>query len=143
MPFVLAIDQGTSSSRAVVYDGHDGRVLASAQHAFDAVYPADGWVEQAPEALWRTVLDAGREAIAASGVAASEIAAIGIVNQRETTLLWDAETGAAVGNAIVWQDRRTAERCQRILDDGLKPRSPKSRGSWSIRTSRARSSSGC
>ena len=119
MPFVLAIDQGTSSSRAVVYDGDDGRVVASAQHAFDAVYPADGWVEQDPEALWRTVLDVGREAIAASGAGASEIAAIGIVNQRETTLLWDAETGAAQGNAIVWQDRRTAERCQRMRDEGV------------------------
>ena len=120
MPFVLAIDQGTSSSRAVVFDA-DGREAASAQRPFDALYPADGWVEQDPETLWRTVLETGREAIARSGVPATEIAAIGIVNQRETTLLWEADTGTPVGNAIVWQDRRTAEQCRRIRDDGVEP----------------------
>ena len=120
MPFVLAIDQGTSSSRAVVFDP-DGHVVATAQRAVEAVFPADGWVEQDPQALWESVLAVGREAIAASGVAPAEIAAIGIVNQRETTLAWDARTGDALGNAIVWQDRRTTEQCQRIRDDGVEP----------------------
>lgn len=120
MPYVLAIDQGTSSSRAVVF-GADGRQVASAQRPVEAVFPADGWVEQDPEALWRSVLAVGREAIAASGVAPGQVAAIGIVNQRETALAWDARTGDAIGNAIVWQDRRTAEQCQRIRDDGVEP----------------------
>ena len=120
MPYVLAIDQGTSSSRAVVFDA-DGREVATAQHPVEAVFPANGWVEQDQEALWRSVLATGREAIAASGVAPGRIEAIGIVNQRETTLAWDAHTGAALGNAIVWQDRRTAEQCQRIRDDGVEP----------------------
>ena len=120
MPYVLAIDQGTSSSRAVVFDG-DGREVAAAQRPVEAVFPADGWVEQDPEALWDSVLAVAREAIAASGVAPWQIEAIGIVNQRETTLTWDAHTGAALGNAIVWQDRRTAEQCQRIRDDGVEP----------------------
>ena len=118
MSFVLAIDQGTSSSRAVVFAA-DGREIASAQQPVDTRFPADGWVEQDPEALWRTVLATGREAISASGVAPTAIAAIGIVNQRETTLAWDANTGAPFGSAIVWQDRRTAERCQRLRDEGL------------------------
>ena len=120
MPYVLAIDQGTSSSRAVVFDA-DGRELATAQRPVEAVFPADGWVEQDPQALWSSVLAVGREAIATSGVTPEQIAAIGIVNQRETTLAWDARTGDAHGNAIVWQDRRTAEHCQRIRDDGVEP----------------------
>ena len=120
MPFVLAIDQGTSSSRAVVFDA-DGREVAAAQRPVEAVFPADGWVEQDPEALWQSVLAVAREAIAESGVAPRQIEAIGIVNQRETTLAWDAHTGTALGNAIVWQDRRTAEQCRRIRDDGVEP----------------------
>ncbi len=118
MPHILAIDQGTSSSRAVVFDAN-GRQKASAQQPFESHYPHDGWVEQDPETLWRTVLDTGREAIARSGVPVADISAIGIVNQRETTLLWDADTGEAVGNAIVWQDRRTAERCQAMAREGI------------------------
>ena len=84
-------------------------------------FPADGWVEQDPEALWRSVLATAREAIAESGLASRQIEAIGIVNQRETTLAWDAHTGVALGNAIVWQDRRTAAQCQRIRDEGVEP----------------------
>lgn len=118
MPHLLAIDQGTSSSRAIVFDGA-GRPLAVAQRPLDQQFPQDGWVEQSPEALWQSVLAVGREAIAASGVAASGIAAIGIANQRETTLLWDARSGEAIGNAIVWQDRRTAERCDQVRSDGM------------------------
>ena len=115
---VLAIDQGTSSSRAIVFDAA-GRAVASAQRPLDQLFPKDGWVEQDAEALWQSVLAAGREAIAASGVAAHGIAAIGITNQRETTLLWEAATGATVGNAISWQDRRTAPRCEQARADGM------------------------
>ena len=118
MTHLLAIDQGTSSSRAIVFDA-EGRAIASAQHPVDQLFPRDGWVEQDAEALWRGVLAAGRDAIAAAGVAAKSIAAIGITNQRETTLLWDARTGATIGNAISWQDRRTAARCERARADGM------------------------
>lgn len=115
---LLAIDQGTSSTRAIVFDA-EGRAVGSAQRPFDQLFPRAGWVEQDAEALWRGVLAAGRDAIAAAGVAASRIAAIGITNQRETTVLWDAQTGAPVGNAISWQDRRTAARCERTRADGM------------------------
>ncbi|MDE0039797.1 MAG: FGGY family carbohydrate kinase, partial [Gammaproteobacteria bacterium] len=117
---LLAIDQGTSSSRAIVFDAQ-GRVAATGQRPFDQFFPQDGWVEQDPEALWQSTLGAAREAIEASGVAPSSIAAIGIANQRETTLVWDAATGAPVANAIVWQDRRTAERCDRARQEGMEP----------------------
>ena len=120
MAYLLAIDQGTSSSRAIVFD-QDGRVVAAGQRTFDQLFPHDGWVEQEPEALWQATLAAAREAIAESGVAPASIAAVGIANQRETTLVWDAETGQPFGNAIVWQDRRTAERCERARRDGMEP----------------------
>jgi glycerol kinase len=115
---IMAIDQGTSSSRAIIFDLH-GQVLGVGQEQFDASYPADGWVEQDPEVLWRTTLAAGRAALAAAGVGASDIAAIGITNQRETTLVWDRRTGECVHPAIVWQDRRTADRCNAMHSDGL------------------------
>ena len=120
MAHLLAIDQGTSSSRAIVFDA-EGRVAGTGQRPFDQFFPQDGWVEQDPEALWQSTLGAAREAIAASGAAPSSIAAIGIANQRETTLVWDAATGEPVGNAIVWQDRRTAERCDRARREGIEP----------------------
>ena len=116
MPNLLAIDQGTSSSRAIVFD-HEGKALGSAQREFDQLFPRDGWVEHDPETIWATVLEVGRAALAAAGIAARELAGIGITNQRETTLVWDAETGRAHHNAIVWQDRRTAERCDRLRAD--------------------------
>lgn len=112
---ILAIDQGTSSTRAAVFD-REGRMVAVAQRSLDQIHPRNGWVEQAPEAIWRSVLAAGREALAASGGA---VDAIGITNQRETTLLWDAVTGEPVANAISWQDRRTAERCERLRSAGM------------------------
>jgi glycerol kinase len=118
MSRIMAIDQGTSSSRAIVFD-LEGRVLGVGQQDFDSSYPADGWVEQDPEVLWRTTLTAGRAALAAAGLEAADVRAIGITNQRETTLLWDRRTGECLHPAIVWQDRRTADRCEAIRADGL------------------------
>lgn len=117
MPYTLAIDQGTSSSRALVY--HDGRPVAAGQRVFDQSFPADGWVEQDPEALWSTVVEAVRDALGAASIEPKQVAAIGIANQRETTVLWDAETGAAVYPAIGWQDRRTAKRCAAMRREGV------------------------
>lgn len=114
----MAIDQGTSSSRAIIFDG-TGQAMASAQHEFDQQFPRDGWVEQDPELLWQTTLAAGRDALAASGLRADQLAGIGITNQRETTLVWDRATGVPVTNAIVWQDRRTAARCDEMRREGM------------------------
>jgi glycerol kinase len=118
MRHVMAIDQGTSSSRAIIFDPQ-GNIVGVGQQHFDMLFPADGWVEQDPEVLWQTTLAAGREAVDAAGLAVTEIAAIGITNQRETTLVWDRQTGECVYNAIVWQDRRTADRCNAMRRDGL------------------------
>ena len=115
--YLLALDQGTSSSRAIVFDTH-GRAVAVAQQEFDTSYPADGWVEQDPEVLWATTLESARRAVAGAGVAAADIAALGITNQRETVLLWDRQTGVCVHPAIVWQDRRTHERCEALKAEG-------------------------
>ena len=117
MPQILAIDQGTSSSRALVF--RDGRVAAVGQRTFDQAFPAAGHVEQDPEALWRTTLGAAKDALAGAGIEARDVAAIGIANQRETVVLWDADTGAAVHPAIGWQDRRTAERCGAMVAEGV------------------------
>lgn len=119
MTLVLAIDQGTSSSRAILFDLAAARAQGTGQQEFASRFPHDGWVEQNPETIWRTTLSACREAIANAGVGGSDIAAVGITNQRETTLLWDRQTGACVQDAIVWQDRRTADRCARLRADGL------------------------
>ena len=116
--FLLAIDQGTSSSRTVIY-GHDARVVASAQQEFPQIYPKPGWVEHDPEAIWKSVTAVTRGAMQKAGAVAADITAIGITNQRETTLIWDRETGECVYNAIVWQDRRTADYCQQLKSDGL------------------------
>jgi glycerol kinase len=112
-PFVLAIDQGTTSTRSIVFDGDFG-IAAMAQETFPQHYPAPGWVEHDPEDLWRTTVSTMRAAIAKAGLNAGDIAAIGIANQRETTLVWERETGRPVYNAIVWQDRRTAPRCEQL-----------------------------
>ncbi|NJN52111.1 MAG: glycerol kinase GlpK, partial [Gammaproteobacteria bacterium] len=118
MGLILAIDQGTSSTRSIVFDA-DGRVLGAAQLEFDQIFPRDGWVEHDPERIWETVVETGRAALAAAGVSASALDGIGITNQRETTLVWDASTGEPLHNAIVWQDRRTAARCDEIRSDGM------------------------
>jgi glycerol kinase len=116
--FLLAIDQGTSSSRTVIYD-HDARAVASDQQEFSQIYPQPGWVEHDPEAIWKSVTAVTRGAMQKAGAVASNISAIGITNQRETTVIWDRETGKCVHNAIVWQDRRTAEYCQSLKSDGV------------------------
>jgi len=118
--FILAIDQGTSSSRTVIYD-HSTRVVASAQQEFPQIYPQSGWVEHDPEAIWESVRAVTLKAMAEAQAGPDEITAIGITNQRETTLVWDRESGECVYNAIVWQDRRTAEYCRLLKSKGLEP----------------------
>lgn len=119
--YVLAIDQGTTSSRAIVFD-RDGRAIGSGQKELRQHFPKDGWVEHDPEDIWRDTLAVCRQAIAAAGLAAGDLAGIGITNQRETTVLWERGTGSPVHHAIVWQDRRTAEACRRLVADGLEER---------------------
>ena len=118
MTHILAIDQGTTSTRAILFD-HTLSVLSSAQQEFTQHYPDSGWVEHDPADLWQTTLQTCQAAIENSGVAAESIAAIGITNQRETTLVWDRTTGQPVGNAIVWQDRRTSDMCKALKARGL------------------------
>ena len=113
MTYILALDQGTSSSRAIVYD-EAGTVVGSAQQSIDSTYPQDGWVEQDPAMIWSSILAVGRQAIAAANIAPAAITGIGITNQRETTLLWERETSRTLYNAIVWQDRRSAAYCERL-----------------------------
>jgi len=108
--YVMALDQGTTSSRAIVFDRR-GLPVASHQQEFRQIYPQPGWVEHDPQDLWRTQLACAQAALKAAGIAARDLAAIGIANQRETTLLWERTSGAALGPAIVWQDRRTAAAC--------------------------------
>ncbi len=120
MTFVLAIDQGTTSSRAILFDGAM-QVAAVAQEEFAQHFPAPGWVEHDPSDLWSTVAATTRAAIEKARIAPGDIAAIGITNQRETTLVWDRKTGEPVHRAIVWQDRRTADLCRRLKDEGLEP----------------------
>ena len=114
---ILALDQGTTSSRTLLVD-HDGRIVASAQQAVGQTYPAPGWVEQDPLALWRAQLDTARAVLAARPAAAAAVAAVGLANQRETAVVWERATGAPVAPAIVWQDRRTAATCRALADAG-------------------------
>jgi glycerol kinase len=114
---ILAIDQGTTSTRAIVFDAA-AQPVATAQAEFPQHYPAPGWVEHDPEDIWRDTLATAREAIAKAGLSAAQIAAIGITNQRETTVIWDRASGEPIHNAIVWQDRRTAEICHALKAQG-------------------------
>jgi glycerol kinase len=116
--YVLALDQGTTSSRAIVFAAPALEPVAAAQREFPQHYPASGWVEHEPEDLWQSSLAVMREAIAKAGIGPSEIAAIGIANQRETTLLWDRDSGRPIHRAIVWQDRRTAAACAALSEAG-------------------------
>ena len=115
---LLALDQGTSSSRALVF-APDGAILALAQREFEQFYPRPGWVEHDPEEIWSSTLDVAREALAEAGLKAKDLAGIGITNQRETTMLWDRRSGKPLHRAIVWQDRRTASRCSSLRAEGL------------------------
>ena len=117
MAYVLALDQGTTSSRSILFD-HDGRIVESAQREFRQIFPAPGFVEHDPEEIWTSQTETAVEALGRAKLRASDVAAVGITNQRETTLVWDRETGRPVGNAIVWQDRRTAGFCDRLRADG-------------------------
>ena len=115
--YILAMDQGTTSSRAIIFD-QQYAIVEQAQQEFAQHFPDSGWVEHSPADIWQTSLDTARQALANSGISADQIAALGITNQRETTLLWDRQTGEPVYNAIVWQDRRTADYCSKLKDQG-------------------------
>jgi len=115
---LLALDQGTSSSRSIVFDAA-GRIVSMAQRELRQIYPQPGWVEHDPMEIWQTQLDTAREALQRAGLQAADLAGIGITNQRETTVLWDRRTGVPVHHAIVWQDRRTEPLCRQLRDEGL------------------------
>ncbi|WP_271895467.1 glycerol kinase GlpK [Candidatus Phyllobacterium onerii] len=116
--YILAIDQGTTSSRAIVFD-KNRKVVGKSQQEFTQIYPQSGWVEHDPEEIWRSVLKTCEVAIENAKIEAGDVAAIGITNQRETVIVWDKETGKPIHNAIVWQDRRTAPLCQKLKKQGL------------------------
>jgi glycerol kinase len=120
VPYVLALDQGTTSSRALLFD-QQGAVRAVAQREFDQIFPQPGWVEHNPEQIAASQIAVALEAMTHAGAQASDVAAIGIANQRETTIVWNRETGQPVYNAIVWQDRRTADFCERLRSEGHGP----------------------
>jgi glycerol kinase len=117
MPHVLALDQGTTSSRAILFD-HDGTVAGVAQREFPQIFPQPGWVEHDPQEIWTSQIAVATEVLARARVQPGDIVAIGITNQRETTILWDRESGRPIANAIVWQDRRTADLCDRLKAGG-------------------------
>ncbi|MBP6514879.1 MAG: glycerol kinase, partial [Steroidobacteraceae bacterium] len=117
---VLALDQGTTSSRSILFD-HAGNIVAVAQREFEQHFPRSGWVEHDPDDIWASQAATMAEVMARANVSPREISAIGITNQRETTVLWDRATGRPVARAIVWQDRRTAEACDRLRAAGHEP----------------------
>ena len=117
MTYLLALDQGTSSSRSIIFRP-DGSILASAQAEFRQIYPQPGWVEHDPEEIWQSQLATARQALSQAGVSASSMASVGITNQRETTVVWRRDTGQAIYNAIVWQDRRAEPQCLRLRQAG-------------------------
>ena len=118
MAYLLALDQGTTSSRAIVFD-HSGRIVALAQEPFEQHFPHPGWVEHDPTEIWHTQLATARAALEQAGLTAGDLAAVGITNQRETVVLWERSSGRPVSHAIVWQDRRTAELTDRMKREGL------------------------
>jgi glycerol kinase len=120
MSYILSLDQGTTSSRAIVFD-HDGTVKAVAQKEFTQIFPQAGWVEHDPQDIWTSQIGVAVEALGRGQIRPKDVAAIGITNQRETTIVWDRETGTPIANAIVWQDRRTADYCERLKAEGAGP----------------------
>ena len=117
MGYVLAIDQGTTGSTAMIMD-ETTAIVGRGYQEFPQIYPKPGWVEHNPEEIWKSVLAAIAQAISDAAIDKSKIAAVGITNQRETSLLWQKDTGQPLGNAIVWQDRRTADICEKLRSDG-------------------------
>ena len=115
---ILAFDQGTTSSRSIIFD-HEGKVTASAQKEFRQIYPKPGWVEHDPMEIWSSQSSTAAEAISRAALSSDSIAAVGVTNQRETTIVWDKDSGRPVYNAIVWQDRRTADYCRKLKKDGV------------------------
>ena len=120
MTYLLALDQGTSSSRSIVFDA-EGHVVAQAQQELTQIYPQPGWVEHDPQEIWRTQLATARDALAKAGIQASAVRAVGITNQRETTVVWNRATGLPIHHAIVWQDRRAEPTCVALRERGLTP----------------------
>ena len=118
MKYIMSIDQGTTSSRAIIFD-RSANIVSVAQKEFTQIFPANGFVEHDPEEMYSTELEVCREAMHSAGAAACDIAAIGITNQRETTIVWDKHTGKPVYNAIVWQCRRTSGFCNELKKRGL------------------------
>jgi len=118
MKYMLALDQGTTSSRAIIFNRQSG-IVAIAQKEFTQIYPKPGWVEHDPSEIWETQLKVARAALRKAGLKAQDIAGIGITNQRETTVAWNRATGQPIGPAIVWQDRRTASFCDELRADGM------------------------
>jgi glycerol kinase len=117
MAYILSLDQGTTSSRSILF-GKDGNIVAHGHREFKQIYPQGGWVEHDPFDILTSQMSSVVEVLGKAGVRARDLAAVGITNQRETTIVWDRETGKPVYNAIVWQDRRTAERCNQLKADG-------------------------
>ncbi|HEX4298683.1 MAG TPA: FGGY family carbohydrate kinase, partial [Devosia sp.] len=115
--YILAIDQGTTSSRAIVFNDLQ-QIVGMGKMEFTQHFPASGWVEHVPEEIWATCLWSAKTALKKAGIAAADVAAIGITNQRETTIVWDRATGKPIHNAIVWQDRRTAAACEKLKRAG-------------------------
>ena len=118
MTYLLALDQGTSSSRSIIFDA-EGRLVAQAQQELPQIYPRTGWVEHDPEEIWRTQLATARNALANARLQAHQIRAVGITNQRETTVVWNRKTGTPIHHAIVWQDRRAEPTCVELRKRGL------------------------
>src|SRR3954469_4362113 len=118
--YILALDQGTTSSRAIVF-GRSGEIIAVAQKEFQQIYPQPGWVEHNPLEIWASQNSTAVEALSKANLTTDNIAAVGVTNQRETTLVWDRETGKPVYNAIVWQDRRTSDYCAKLKREGAEP----------------------
>jgi len=121
MPYILALDQGTTSTRSIVFDG-DGVALSQAQIALEQIFPRPGWVEHDARLIWDNQLETARAAISQAGIHAADLTAIGVTNQRETVVIWDRATGAPIHNAIVWQDRRTSAACDALIAAGHDPR---------------------
>ncbi len=116
--YILSLDAGTTSNRAILFN-HSGEIIESAQEEFEQIYPQAGWVEHNAQTIWETQLSVIRKVIQQKGIQPSQISGIGITNQRETTLIWNKETGIPIANAIVWQDRRTAGFCDELKAKGF------------------------